>query len=78
MPTVLRAGPYRFFFYGADRDEPPHVHVERDDFEAKFWIDPIRIERTGGFGRQEVRRIQFLVEKHQFHLLEAWNAFFTE
>jgi hypothetical protein len=29
MPTVLRIGPYRFFFYAGDRDEPPHVHVER-------------------------------------------------
>jgi hypothetical protein len=28
MPTVLRSGPYRFFFYSADRGEPPHVHVE--------------------------------------------------
>ena len=29
-PTVLRAGPYRFFFYSGDRLEPPHVPVERD------------------------------------------------
>lgn len=33
MPTVLRSGPYRFFFYAGDRDEPPHVHIERDDIE---------------------------------------------
>jgi len=31
MPTVLQIGPYRFFFYAGDRDEPPHVHVERED-----------------------------------------------
>lgn len=30
MPTVLRVGPYRFFFYAGDRSEPAHVHVERD------------------------------------------------
>ena len=23
MPTVARVGPYRFFFYANDRDEPP-------------------------------------------------------
>ena len=28
MPTILRAGPYRFFFYANDRAEPVHVHVE--------------------------------------------------
>lgn len=31
MPTVLRAGPYRFFFYAGDRDEPSHIHIERED-----------------------------------------------
>src|SRR5438270_11724045 len=30
LPSVLRSGPYRFFFYSADQDEPPHIHVERD------------------------------------------------
>ena len=43
MPTVLRVGPFRFFFFAGDRDEPPHIHVERDDCEAKFWLDPVRI-----------------------------------
>ena len=28
MPTILRVGPYRFFFYASDRAEPMHVHVE--------------------------------------------------
>ncbi|MFN2499896.1 MAG: DUF4160 domain-containing protein [Pyrinomonadaceae bacterium] len=36
MPTILRVRPYRFFFYASDRNEPPHVHVERDDKLAKF------------------------------------------
>jgi hypothetical protein len=34
MPTVLRSGPYRFYLYAGDRDEPPHIHVERDQCEA--------------------------------------------
>jgi hypothetical protein len=36
MPTVLRTGPYRLFFYSGDGGEPPHVHAERDDAVAKF------------------------------------------
>ncbi len=39
MPTVLTEGPYRFFYAG-DREEPPHVHVERDRQTAKFWLQP--------------------------------------
>ncbi|WP_228037783.1 DUF4160 domain-containing protein [Nodosilinea sp. LEGE 06152] len=36
MPTLLRVGPYRFFCYVGDRDEPAHVHIERDSSEANF------------------------------------------
>jgi hypothetical protein len=53
MPTVLRIGPYRFFFYAGDRDEPAHVHVERESHKAKFWLDPVRLEQSGGFRSHE-------------------------
>jgi hypothetical protein len=29
MPTVLKSGGYRLFFYSGDGGEPPHVHVEQ-------------------------------------------------
>lgn len=48
MPTILRAGPYRLFFYSADRGEAPHVHVEREAKRAKFWLDPVRLHREPG------------------------------
>jgi hypothetical protein len=76
MPTVLRVGPFRFFFYAGDGGEPPHVHVERDDCEAKFWLDPVRLERSRGFRRQEINRIREMVEDHRERLLENWNDFF--
>lgn len=57
MPTVLRIGPYRFFFYASDRDEPAHVHVERENKVAKFWLEPLRLQRIGGFSRAEIGRI---------------------
>lgn len=46
MPTIRRIGPYRFFFYAGDRDEPPHIHDERDQSAAKFWIDPLRLQKA--------------------------------
>ena len=78
MPTALRAGPYRFFFYAGDRDEPPHMHVERDANTAKFWLDPIRLQNSGGFSRTEINRIQKLVEENRGALLESWNEFFND
>ena len=77
MPTVLRHGPYRFFFYAGDADEPPHVHVERDDNKAKFWLDPVRLQNSGGFGRTEINRIQRLVEENREDLLRSWHEYFN-
>lgn len=76
MPTVMRVGPYRIFFYAGDRNEPPHVHVERDDKVAKFWLDPLRLEKSGGFSRVEIRRIHTLIEDRSTELLEKWNEYF--
>lgn len=78
MPTVLIIGPYRFFFYSGDRDEPPHVHVERDRNKAKFWLDPVRLERSGGFSRSEINRVQGLVEENRERFLRRWNEFFSD
>ena len=77
MPTVLRVGPYRFFFYAGDGGEPSHIHVERDDGDAKFWLDPVRLERSHGFRRKVINRIDELIEEHREQLLEAWNEFFA-
>lgn len=77
MPTVLRIGPYRFFFYAGDRHEPQHVHVERDDKIAKYWLDPIRLQSSGGFSRKEVSRIQKIIQEHQIRLMEGWNDYFS-
>ena len=76
MPSILREGPYRFFFYSGDRDEPPHVHVARDNKVAKFWLDPVRILRSGGLRRPEMLRVQRIIEENHRLLVEAWNDYF--
>jgi hypothetical protein len=78
LPTVLRSGPYRFFFYSADREEPPHVHVEREGHGAKLWLEPVRLERSRGFGRAEIRGIEGLVADKAAFLLRAWHEYFGD
>lgn len=77
MPTALRIGAYRFFFYAGDRDEPPHIHIERDENKAKFWLDPVRLQHSGGFGRTEINRIRKLVEENRDDLLRGWDEYFN-
>jgi Domain of unknown function (DUF4160) len=76
MPTVLRVGRYRFFFYASDRAEPVHVHVQAGDATAKFWLAPIRLERSRGFARHELSRVQRLITEHREHLMRSWNEYF--
>ena len=75
-PTVLREGPYRFFFFSSDRGEPRHVHVGRDDKVAKFWLDPGRLEYNQGFRVAELQRVKTLVQQHRATLVKEWNAYF--
>jgi hypothetical protein len=76
MPTVLRVGPYRFFFYSNEGHEPPHVHVEATGGVEKLWLDPVRVERQGRFGDQEMRDVVDIVKANEQKLLEAWHDFF--
>lgn len=77
MPTVLRSGPYRLFFYAGDRDEPQHIHVEREEKIAKFWLDPVRLQESGGFNRAEIRRIHVMIEENKKGIKEAWDDYFN-
>lgn len=76
MPTVLRSGPYRVYFHSHEPNEPPHVHVDRDDLSVKFWLQPIRLARNLGFGAVELGRIQRILVENEGTMLEQWNAWF--
>jgi hypothetical protein len=76
MPTVLRDGPYSFIFFSSDRGEPPHIHVQRERYVAKFWLEPVALVTNRGFRAHEMRRITRLVVQHQATLLEAWHDYF--
>jgi hypothetical protein len=78
MPAVLRIEPYQFFFVSLDRDESPHVHVSRDNRVAKFWLDPLALERAGGFGRAELNVVAAHVAEHPEMAQERWNGFFGD
>ncbi len=76
MPTIARIGPYRLYFYSHDMHEPPHVHVDRDDETAKFWLTPVALAYNIGFRARELRDIQRTVSERSAEFLEAWNDYF--
>ena len=76
FPAVLRSGPYRFYFVSHDLREPPHVHIDRDAFSAKFWLNPVALAYNLGLPAGELRKLEALTSEHQKELLEAWNDYF--
>ncbi|MGW9270592.1 DUF4160 domain-containing protein [Microbacterium sp. NPDC055599] len=76
MPTVMRVRGYRFFFYSNEGSEPPHVHVERAEFTAKFWLRPVKSAADTRFDGRELRRITRLVEARRDRIEEAWHEYF--
>ena len=79
MPTVLRARGFRFFFYsneGRPR-EPPHVHVEQGESEAKFWLRPeVHLAYNDGFRASGLRELLTLIEANRERIEKAWDEFF--
>lgn len=76
MPTILREGPYRFYWFSHEPGEPPHVHVDRDECSAKFWLEPVALARNLGFPAAELRRLREIVETNQVLFREAWYGYF--
>ena len=78
MPTVLRVGRFRFYFFSNKRQEPPHIHIKAASDQAKFWLEPLTLATNHGFAAHELNEIQRILLEHQDALLEAWNDYFRQ
>ncbi len=76
MPTVMSVSGFRFFFYSLEGSEPAHIHVERGQSTAKFWLDPVQLARSRGLRSHELNRLRALVIEHRVTFKEAWIGHF--
>jgi hypothetical protein len=76
MPTVLKVGEFRFFFFSNEGNEPVHIHVESDDKYAKFWLAPVQLARSVGYNAKELNEIRRLVSEHLDIFKEKWYEYF--
>jgi len=77
VPTVLRSGGYRLYFYSHEPNEPPHVHVDKAGASVKVWLDPVAVARNVGFAPHELAEVVRLVQQSRSALMEAWREFFS-
>jgi len=76
MPTVLRIGAFRLYFFSHEPNEPPHIHVDRGEATIKVWLDPVEVSKSRGFRAHEIREVVEMVVANQTRLLEAWHEYF--
>ena len=76
MPTVVREGGCRLYFFSHEPNEPPHVHVDRGDATMKVWLDSLEVAKSRGFRAHEIGGIVALVEANRSLCLEAWHEHF--
>lgn len=73
MPGV-KIGPYYIHFYEYDLIERPHIHVQRENRQTKFWLTPtIELYRNQGFAQHELGKIERLLSKNRTRLLRMWE-----
>ncbi|WP_456451386.1 DUF4160 domain-containing protein [Hydrogenimonas sp.] len=77
MPSVLRIGAYRFFFYSNEWGEPPHIHIQSGKKLAKFWLDPVQLAKSKRFSALELKKLERLVEEHRELFWERWHEYFS-
>ena len=73
MPTVLNINGYRFFFFSNERNEPIHIHIEKAENYAKFWLDPQCVAVNFGFTSKELREISEVIDENETCIREKWN-----
>ncbi len=78
MPTILKIGPYRFFFNS--REEPRlHVHVASPDGVAKYWLEPeIELASVYNIKSKELNKLEVLVREHTDEFKAAWQRHFGQ
>ena len=73
MPTILRIKGYRIGFYQADLSEPIHVHVRKQNGQAKYWMDPVELAGSKGFRPHELSEIEKILLEHRDQVLTVWR-----
>ena len=76
MPTAMKKDGYRFFFYSNEGNEPPHIHVEKAEAYAKYWLESDEFASSNGFTNSQLRKVRNLIITNKDLLHESWHAHF--
>ena len=61
MPTVIKIGAFRFYFFSNEIGEPPHIHIQSDR----------KLAKSTRFSSTELRKIEKLIIENENLFLEV-------
>jgi len=54
-----------------------HVHVQGQNGEAKYWLEPkIELAQSVGLSQREINEALRLVQEHEYDIRSAWHKHF--
>ncbi|HET6567581.1 MAG TPA: DUF4160 domain-containing protein [Rhodothermales bacterium] len=74
----LIPGPYRFYIVLFDCTERAHIHVDRENKSAKFWLEPVALASNYGYRKQDLRDIERKIPDNHQTLLSFWDEYCRE
>ena len=78
MPTIFIIFGFVFKFFSNDH-EPIHVHVIKDDREAKNNVVPtVSQVYNHGFKKHELSMIEGIIEENASVIIDRWHEFFKD
>ena len=79
MPTILLLNGWRFYFYSNENNEPIHIHVQKAEMEAKFWLreDIFDIEEAFSYhmNPKDVRDVRRIIFDHFDYFIDEWKKY---
>ena len=55
-----------------------HVHVQGQNGEAKFWLEPtVELAQHAGLSRREISEALYLVQENENDIGSAWRKHFS-
>jgi hypothetical protein len=77
-PTVFSYKRFRFFFFSREENRM-HIHIECEDGEAKFWIEPVvALADYSGVNKRTLNELQTIVEERSGEITKAWKKHFKQ
>lgn len=77
MPTIFIFFGFRFMFYSNDH-MPIHVHIIKDDNEAKYNVEPVEQIYNYGFKKHDIVLIESIIMENEKIIVERWKEFFNQ